>query len=147
MTPDAFFSWQVYAALGLTLIIIEAFVTTFFLFPLGISLLIIALVAPYLNLEIELIAFAILSVINFFVSVKFVKPHFTAKKQLTGIDSLVGREFRVHEDINELENTGSVKVYADEWRALPSVQGQTIAKNELVRIDRFSGNKVYVSKI
>lgn len=147
MDLEVLFSWQTYVALGLGLIIFEAFVSTFFLFPLGVSLLLVAIIAPFVNLEIELITFGVLSVINFYVSLKFLKPHFMGKKQLTGVDSLVGRVVSVFEEINEEANTGQVKVYADQWKALPTEMGQVIPKNDKVIIDRIDGNKVFVSKV
>lgn len=147
MDLEVIFSWQTYVALGLGLIILEAFVSTFFLFPLGISLLVVALIAPFVSLEVELITFGVLSVINFYVSLKFLKPHFMGKKQLTGVDSLVGRVVSVFEEVNENAGTGQVKVYADQWRALPTEMGQVIPKNEKVIIDRIDGNKVFVSKV
>ncbi len=147
MDLELVFNWQTYMALGLALIIIEAFVSSFFLFPLGISLLLVAIIAPFVNIELELIGFGVLAVINFYVSLKFLKPHFKGKKQLTGVDSLVGRIVSVYEEINEDAGTGQVKVYADEWRALPTEMGLIIAKNVKVKIDRIDGNKVFVSKV
>lgn len=139
-------NWQMYVALGLLLIIIEAFISTFFLFPIGISLLFTAIAAPFLSFEAELILFAFLCIINFVISVKILKPKFQKNKSHTGVDSLIGRIVPVFEEINEEAGTGYVKVYADEWRALPTESGQIFTKNEKVKIDKMDGNKVFVSK-
>lgn len=147
MDSEILFNWQMYLALGLGLIILEAFVTTFFLFPIGIALIVVAAMAPYVGLEVELLAFALITVAGFFVSFKILKPRFQGKKELSGVDSLVGRVVSVYEQINEEAGTGQVKVYADEWKALPTQMGQVISKNEKVIIDRIDGNKVYVTKI
>lgn len=147
MDFDVVFNWQMYVALGLVLMIIEAFVVTFFLFPIGAALLAVALVAPFVSLEIELVVFALLVLINFYISLKIVKPRFAAKNSLTGFESLKGRVTTVIEDINEDQGTGYVKVFADEWKALPSEMGQVLPKGTKVQIDRVDGNKVFVSKI
>ncbi len=144
---DLVFNWQMYVALGLALIILEAFVSTFFLFPLGISLMLTAVAAPFVSLEVELVIFTLLSLASFVISIKFVKPKFAAKKNLTGVDSLVGKTFPVFEEINETQGTGVIKVYADEWRALPINSGDVIGKNEKVKIEKVEGNKVFVTKI
>lgn len=144
---DLVFNWQMYVALGLTLIILEAFISSFFLFPLGIALMLTAIAAPFVGLEIELLIFTLLSILGFIVSIKFIKPKFASKKNLTGVDALVGKTFPVFEEINENQGTGVIKVYADEWRALPINSGDVIGKNEKVKIEKVEGNKVFVTKI
>ena len=106
-----------------------------------------AIVAPYVSLEIELIVFAVLVLANFYISLKIVKPRFASKNKLTGFESLKGRTTTVIEDINENEGTGYVKVFADEWRALPIEAGQVLLKGTKVLIERVDGNKVYVSRV
>ncbi len=147
MNLELLLNWQAYVGLGLGLIILEAFVSTFFLFPLGVSLLFVAIIAPYVSLEIELITFAFLSIVNFYISVKYVKPRFIGKHQLTGMDSLIGRVVSVIEEINEKAGTGYVKVYADHWNALPTEIDSVIPVKAKVRIDRIDGNRVFVSLV
>ena len=143
---EALLTWQVYTVLGVTLIIIEAFASTFFLFPIGLALIFTALVAPFANLTVELVVFTLSTVILFVVSFKFIRPHFKNKHLLTGKDALIGRVVVVMEDIDEASQTGFVKVYADEWRAVPTTLGERISKSTTVRIDKVDGNKVFVSK-
>ncbi len=143
---DLVMNWQMYVAIGLALIIAEAFLSTFFLFPIGIAFMLTALAAPFVALEIELIIFTVFAILGFYVSVKFIKPKFAGKKNLTGMDSLIGRTFPVFEEINELQGTGVIKVYADQWNALPTKSGDVIPKNEKVKIEKVEGNKVFVSR-
>ena len=143
---ESLFSWQAYLVLGIALVIVEAFAPTFFLFPIGLSLVFTALVAPFASLAVELVVFTFLTVIFFFVSFKYIKPHFRNKHMLTGASSLVGRVVVAMEDINEAQQTGFVKVYADEWRAIPTKMGTVIPKGTEVQIDKVDGNKVFVSK-
>jgi inner membrane protein len=138
-------NWQTYVALGLILIIIEAFATTFFLFPLGASLMATAVIAPFVSFEVEMLVFTFMCFSNFFISLKIVKPYFKGKKNLSGVDSLVGKVLTAQEDIDESNNTGSVKLYADEWRAV-SLTGETILKGTKVKIEKVEGNKVFVVK-
>lgn len=146
MDVEVIFTWQVYVVLGVSLIIIEAFASTFFLFPIGLALILTALVAPFFSLTGELTAFTLSTAAFFFTSLKFIRPHFKTKHLLTGKDSLVGRVVIAQEDINEAQQTGFVKVYADEWRAVPTTLGESFFKGTKVRIDKVDGNKVLVSK-
>lgn len=147
MDFELIFNWQTYVALGLILMIIEAFVVSFFLFPIGAALLSVAILAPFIPFELELVIFALLSIANFYISLKIIKPRFSSKNKLTGFESLVGKVTNVIEDVNENAGTGYVKVFADEWRAYPTEMGQTLPKGTKVQIDRVDGNKVFVSRV
>ena len=113
---------------------------------MGLSLVLTALVAPFASLTVELVTFTLSTVFLFFISFKFIRPHFKTKHLLTGKDSLPGRVVIVLEDISEVHQTGYVKVYADEWRAVPTTLGENFPKGTHVRIDKVDGNKVFVSK-
>lgn len=139
--------WQVYIILAIALISLEAFLPTFFFFPLGFAALGTALAAPFVGFDIELLVFACLSLVFFIISVKYLRPQFKTKRFLTGADALVGVTAQAQEDIDEQNQKGFVKVYADQWTAMPSQSGQFIPKGSMVRIERVSGNKVYVSRV
>ncbi|MCO5114015.1 MAG: NfeD family protein [Bdellovibrionaceae bacterium] len=138
--------WHMYLLIGLILLGLEAFAPTFFLFPLGGAALGTALVAPYLSFTWELVIFSLIATLLYFVSFKFIRPQFRKKRYLTGSDSLIGQTALALADIDE-NNKGYIKIYADEWTALPSRQGGFIPKGTKVIVDRVSGNKVYVSRV
>lgn len=138
--------WHMYLLIGLVLVGLEAFVPTFFLFPLGGAALGTALVAPWMSFTWELVIFSIIATVLYFISFKFIRPQFQKKRFLTGADSLIGQTAFALADIDE-HNKGYIKIYADEWTALPSRQGGFIPKGTKVIVDRVSGNKVYVSRV
>lgn len=138
--------WQLYLIIGIVLLGLEAFTPTFFLFPLGGAALGTALLAPFVSFTWQLVIFSIIATFLYFISFKYVRPQFKKKRYLTGADSLIGQTAQALADIGE-DSKGFIKIYADEWTALPSRQGGFIPKGSKVIVDRVSGNKVYVSRV
>lgn len=139
-------NWQIYIVIALVFLTLEAFASTFFLFPLGVAALGTAAVAPFADFTVEMLVFSVITVIGFYISVKFIRPKFKTKRFLTGSDSLVGVITPALEEI-KAGGQGYVKVYADQWNALPLPEGEIIAKGQNVRIEKVVGNKVFVSKV
>lgn len=137
--------WQIYIVIALVFLTVEAFASTFFLFPLGIAALGAAAVAPFSSFTVEMLVFSVLTVIGFYISLKYLRPKFKTKRFLTGSDALVGVVTPALEEI-KTGGQGYVKVYADQWNALPLPEDQVIAKGQNVRIEKVVGNKVFVSK-
>ncbi len=75
-----------------------------------------------------------------------------AKKRINGrhvrtnADRLIGREVLVTEQIENLKETGEIKVNGVLWTAV-SADGSVIPEGSLVRIERLEGAKVYVSPV
>ncbi len=64
----------------------------------------------------------------------------------TNADRLIGREVLVTEQIENLKETGEIKVNGVLWTAV-SADGSVIPEGSLVRIERLEGAKVYVSPV
>ena len=64
----------------------------------------------------------------------------------TNADRLIGREVLVTEQIENLKETGEIKVNGVLWTAV-SVDGSLIPAGSLVRIERLEGAKVYVRPV
>lgn len=73
---------------------------------------------------------------------KFLKPRLTK----TNVDSVIGTEGYVTEDVDNLSATGQVKLGGMYWTAR-STDGNIIPKGTLVRVDRIEGVKAYVTPI
>lgn len=71
---------------------------------------------------------------------KFLKPKITK----TNVDSIVGTEGYVTQDIDNLNATGQVKLGGMVWTAR-SVTGETIAAGTLVKVERIEGVKAFVT--
>lgn len=76
----------------------------------------------------------------------FLRKYIAPSIQKTNVDSLVGRECPVTEDIRNLQSQGQVKVNGMVWSAR-STDGQHIPKGTVVRIDRIEGVKLLVSPV
>ena len=76
----------------------------------------------------------------------FLRKYIAPSIQKTNVDSLVGRECPVTEDIQNLQSQGQVKVNGMVWSAR-STDGQHIPKGTVVRIDRIEGVKLLVSPV
>lgn len=73
---------------------------------------------------------------------KFLKPHLTK----TNVDSVIGTEGYITDDVDNLSATGQVKLGGMYWTAR-STGGQPIPKGTLVRVDRIEGVKAFVSEV
>lgn len=62
----------------------------------------------------------------------------------TNVDSVIGSEGYVTQDIDNLAATGQVKLGGMEWTAR-SVSGQSIPKGSLIKVERIEGVKVFVT--
>ena len=70
------------------------------------------------------------------------KPKITA----TNVDSMVGTQGYVTEDIDNVAAHGHVKLGGMEWTAR-STTGDPIGKDTLVRVDRIEGVKAFVTPV
>ena len=73
-----------------------------------------------------------------------VRKYFTPKLHRTNVDSVIGSQGFVTQEINNEEASGQVKLGSMYWTAR-STSGTPIAKDVLVRVDRIEGVKVFVS--
>ena len=73
---------------------------------------------------------------------KYIKP----KLVPTNVDSVIGSEGYVTEDIDNLSATGQVKLRGMFWTAR-SADSQPIPKGTLIRVDRIEGVKAIVSPV
>lgn len=71
---------------------------------------------------------------------KVIKPKITK----TNVDSIIGSEGYVTQDIDNLTATGQVKLGGMEWTAR-SVSGQNIPAGTLVKVEKIEGVKVFVT--
>lgn len=136
--------WQIYVTLGVLFMCAEVFTAGFVLLPIGIAFILTAAFTTFVfNLPLQLVLLAINSLVVFFLFRKFVTPRFTLSHMKTNVDSMIGKEAIVIEPISADGSRGYVKLYGDEWRALP-MEPTPIEKGTRVTIEKLEGNKVYV---
>ncbi|MCD7803524.1 MAG: NfeD family protein [Clostridiales bacterium] len=97
------------------------------------------------NIWIQAAVFLAVSILSLAAFKPLVERYLIPKgsKAATNIDSIIGREAVVREDICNLENRGQVKIGGLEWSAL-SETGEDISAGTVVVVDRIEGVRVYV---
>ena len=98
-----------------------------------------------LHIAIQVVAFAIVSVISIFCFRNYWVKHLKDNFIPTNLDAYAGKEVVVFEEINDSANTGIIKINGQLWSA-KSIDGTVYAVNEKVIVDKLVGNTIYVKK-
>ena len=139
--------WWVWMAIAALFIVGEIFTQGFFLLWFGIGAAVAGVLAILgLSVGWQLGAFVVVSGVLFVVSRRFAEK--ISKKQPPGIgaDRFVGLEGVVLEEIDNVKNTGQVRVQKDEWRA-DSETGEIIPEGERIVVTRLDGTHMVVKII
>jgi len=137
-------AWMILAAL---FIVGEIFTAGFFLLPIGIGAAIAGLIALLGGNTIwQLVVFVVASFVLFLVSRRFAQK--VTKEQPPGIgaDRFIGQECVVLEKINNLDDSGRVRMGKEEWRA-ESDSGDQIETGTKVTVVRLSGTHLVVGPV
>ncbi len=136
--------WWIWMAIAALFIVGEIFTQGFFLFWFGVGAAVAGVLALLgLGFGWQMAAFVIVSGVLFAVSRRFAEKF--SKKQPPGIgaDRFVGLEGIVLEEIDNVKNTGRVRVQKDEWRA-ESETGEVIKEGERIVVTRLEGTHMVV---
>ena len=139
--------WWIWMVIAAVFIIGELFHMGFFLLWFGVGAAVAGILALLgLGAGWQWASFIVLSAVLFAVSRKFAE-RFT-KKQPPGIgaDRFLDKKGVVIEAIDNLKNTGRVRVGKDEWRA-DSETGETILEGKLVAVARVEGTHLVVKVV
>ncbi|MGD8413050.1 MAG: NfeD family protein [Candidatus Latescibacterota bacterium] len=137
-------AWMILAAL---FIVGEIFTAGFFLLPIGIGAALAGLVALLGGNTIwQLVVFVVASFILFLISRRFAQK--VTKEQPPGIgaDRFIGQECVVLETINNLEDSGRVRMGKEEWRA-ESEGDDVLEAGTKVTVARLSGTHLVVRPV
>lgn len=103
---------------GLGLLIVEIFVGSFFLMWIGAGALLTALAALlFPQAWLQWLVFAVVSAVLLAVSRPFVRSIHGRVLVPSNVDSLIGEQAVVLQEIDQYANTGRVRIRSDEWRA------------------------------
>lgn len=98
------------------------------------------------ELWLQIVLFFVVSTV-FLLSLRpLAKKYFTPKIVKTNVDSIVGSKGKVLEEIDNVAAKGRVKLGGMEWSAR-STDGESIAADTLVTVDKVEGVKVYVTTV
>ncbi|OVE78853.1 hypothetical protein BVY01_04325 [bacterium I07] len=139
--------WWIWVALAAIFVIGEIFTEGFFLFCFAVAaavagvLALIGLGAPF-----QWASFVIVSGVLFFVARRFAEKF--SKKQPPGIgaDRWIGKQGVVLETIDNVNNTGRVRLGKEQWKA-ESDSEKAIAEGERVEVVRLDGTHLIVKSI
>ncbi|MBN1999640.1 NfeD family protein [candidate division KSB1 bacterium] len=136
--------WMIFAAL---MVIGEIFTAGFFLFWFGVGAFAAALAAILgMSPVWQLAIFVVVSGILVAASRKFAKKVSIEQPPGIGADRLKGKIGVVLEEINNLNNTGRVRLEKEEWRA-ESSSNVTIRANRKVMVVKLEGTHLVVEPI
>ncbi len=137
--------WWVWMIIAAIFVVGEIFTMGFFLLWFGIGALAAGILAlAGLSIGWQLAAFVVVSGILFAVSRRFAERF--SKKQPPGIgaDRFIGLEGVVLEEIDNIKDTGRVRLQKEEWRA-ESDSGEVISAGKRVKVTRLAGTHLVVN--
>ena len=134
-------AWMIVAAL---FIVGEIFTAGFFLLPIGVGAAIAGLVALLGGgTAWQLAIFVAAALILFLVSRRFAEKVSKTQPPGIGADRFVGQECVVLEEIDNLHDSGRVRMEKEEWRA-KSDTGDVLKMGTMVTVVRLSGTHLVV---
>jgi membrane protein implicated in regulation of membrane protease activity len=139
--------WIIWFILAGILIIAEIFTAGFFLFWFGVGAAVAGLLALFnVGLGWQWGSFVIVSGVLFAISRKFAER--VTKKQPPGIgaDRFIGKKGVVLEEIDNLKNSGRVRIDKDEWRADSIEDNIIIPEGKRVEVMRLDGTHLVVKE-
>ena len=139
--------WWIWMALAALCVVGEMFTAGFFLLWFGVGAAVAGLLAILgLSFPWQLAAFVVVSGVLLGVSRRFADRF--SKKQPPGIgaDRFIGLKGLVLEDIDNVENSGRVRLQKEEWRA-DSDSDEVIPVGARVEVVRLDGTHLVVKRI
>lgn len=95
---------------------------------------------------VQILVFAVVSMVLFVFTRPFASKHLMKDIEKTNVDSLIGKEGIVKQEINNLEAQGVVKLSGMDWTAR-SADDSKIAAGEKVLVQKIDGVKLIVTKL
>jgi membrane protein implicated in regulation of membrane protease activity len=136
--------WQMWLILAALFIIGEIFTAGFFLFWFGIGAAAASVLAILgFGTSWQWGAFVVVSGALFAVSRKFADKFTKDQPPGIGANRFLNKTGVVLEEIDNIKNTGQVRIGKDKWRA-DSASDEVIQVGELVKVTRLDGTHVVV---
>ena len=136
--------WLIAMAVLLVIEIITMGLTTIW-FAAGALVAVIAalLHAP---LAVQFVLFAVVSVVLFFFTRPVAEKYLNNSRAKTNINSIIGEEAKVTDEIDNFYQMGAVVVKGLEWTARSADENEIIPAGSKVRVKEVSGVKLIVEK-
>ena len=106
----------------------------------------IAIIAAAINLPVwvQITVFIVVSGVLLWFTRPIAIKYFNKSRRKTNIESMIGREAIVMTDINNLEETGLIKLGGIEWTARAAKRDMYIKAGTIVEIEAVEGVKLIV---
>jgi len=107
-----------------------------------------ALIASNLNCPVfyQYVIFIVVSLLTMILIKPFARKNLKVIMHATNVDSLVGMECVVTEDINNVLNKGEVQIKGQKWSAR-NIEDRMVAKDTIVVVERIEGVKLIIKEI
>lgn len=139
--------WWIWMIIAAFFIVSEIFTAGFFLLCFGIGAAVAGLIALFgSGMVWQLLTFVVVSFVLFAASRKFANRVSDEQPPGIGADRFIGKECVVLEQINNLDDTGRVRMGKEEWRA-ESATGEDIPSGVKVTVTHLSGTHLVVKPI
>lgn len=136
----------VWLILAVVLAIIELLSLNLTTIWFGLAALISFFVAlSGLNVLVQIIAFLITSILLLIFTKPFVKKYLRVGSEKTNVDSLIGKEALVKEDINNIESRGIAYINGQMWSAR-NIVDEIIPAGTIVIIEKIEGVKLIIKE-
>ena len=136
--------WWIWMAIAAFFIIAEIFTMGFALLWFGIGAAVAGILALLgLGLGWQLASFIVVSGVLFAVSRRFAEKFTKKQPPGVGADRFIQKKGVVIEEIDNLKNTGRVRIGKDEWRA-DSDTDEVIPAGKTVQVTRVDGTHLVV---
>lgn len=97
------------------------------------------------EIEVQLVAFVAVSFVLLFLTRPVISRYLHVPEARTNVDSLIGRQARVTEKIDNESGTGAAVVGGQEWTARALQDGQIYPADMIVTIKKIQGVKLIVT--
>lgn len=142
-------AWKIWLIVAMVAFIVEIFTNTFVFLCFSVGCL-ASMVASFFtdNINLQLIVFAIFTVISFFTIRPLMNKYaFKKSNQVkTNADALTGSEGYVTETIDNQLNTGRAMVNGDDWRAI-SENDEIITEKTKIQVVKVDSNRIIVKPL
>ena len=92
----------------------------------------------------QITVFFVVSVVMFAFTKPFVKKYVNSKLIKTNYDEVIGKNVRVTEKIDNIQDTGAAVYKGMEWTARAKEDSQVIEEGSIVKVVKISGVKLIV---
>ena len=140
--------WSVWLIVAGFFFILEIATTGFLVCWLGVGAVLAMVLSFFVdNIVLQVMLFAISSVVLILFTKPLVKKFIDKKTIPTNIDSIIGKEGIVIETIDTIKGVGQVKLGGEVWSAKSFVENVVIEKDTKVVVKEINGVKLVVEEV